>query len=77
MVFTIGALSAVVAWLVGFLVLRPGIERTTALAAAAGTDPEVRNQLDVLGRRLRKASLVNAWLIIVAALAMSIARYVS
>ena len=75
-VFTVGAVAAIVAWLVGFIVLRPGIERTSALSAAAATDGAARDELAQLGRRLRTASLVNAWLIILAALAMAVARYV-
>jgi uncharacterized membrane protein len=75
-VFTLGALLAIVAWLIGFLVLRPGIGRLNALAPVAAKDPAVGLELEGLGRRLRAASLVNAALLISAALAMSIARYV-
>ena len=75
-VFTIGAVAAIAAWLVGFLVLRPGIDRTAALAGAAATDAAARDEVARLGRRLRAASLLNAWLIILAALTMATARYV-
>ncbi|HUR17165.1 MAG TPA: hypothetical protein VMZ33_07750 [Candidatus Limnocylindrales bacterium] len=74
--FTAGAVAALSAWLVGFLILRPGIARTAALAAAAPTDPTAQDELARLGHRLRTASLVNAWLIILATLAMATARYV-
>jgi uncharacterized membrane protein len=75
-VFTIGATSAIAAWLIGFLILRPGIARSAALGAEATTDPAARDELARLGRSLRTASLVNAWLIVVAALAMATARYI-
>lgn len=73
--FTVGAAAAIAAWLVGFFVLRPGIDRKGELVAIAASDPEAGTELAQLGRRLRSASLVNAWLIILAALAMAVARY--
>lgn len=75
-VFTAGAVAAIAAWLVGFLVLRPGIARSAGLAAVAATDAGAREELARLGAHLRTASLANAWLLILAALAMAIARYV-
>lgn len=74
--FTVGAVAAIVAWLVGFFVLRPGIDRKNQLLASAEHDHAARGELARLGQRLRAASLVNAWLLILAALAMAVARYV-
>jgi uncharacterized membrane protein len=73
--FTVGATAAIVAWLVGFFILRPGIDRKGELAARAASDPAIEVELAQLGKRLRSASLVNAWLVILAALAMAVARY--
>ena len=74
--FSAGAAAAIAAWLIGFFVLRPGIGRSQTLAEAAATDSAVAAELDRLGRRLRHGSLANAWLLVSAAIAMAIARYV-
>jgi uncharacterized membrane protein len=70
---TVGAVSAITSWLIGFLVSRPTIDRMSALAVASPA--EAAPQMAMLTRRLRTAGGFGLGLLIVAVSAMSIARY--
>lgn len=68
--FTTGAGAAIASWLVGFLVLRPGIDKLAA-AAAAGSHAEVAQ----IQRTLRRGGSFNVAFLFVAVAAMASARY--
>jgi hypothetical protein len=80
-VFGLGAILALVATLVGMAVNAPTASRIgaiTARAQAAGGPPSAEDQLE-LGRlqtRMTKASNVAAVLLVLALMAMAVARYV-
>ena len=81
--YALGALAGIVAFLFGIAFVRPAGERMTktAVALASATDDAQRAQLAVslaaLGKKLKVSGLFVTALIIVAAVAMAIARYVS
>lgn len=68
--FTVGAVAAIAAWLVGFIVLRPGIDRL-ANAAASGSP----NELARIQRTMRRGSMFNVLFLAAAVIAMASARY--
>jgi uncharacterized membrane protein len=80
--FLLGAAAGIVAFLFGITFVRPAGERmgATAAALATATDAEQRAQLAAslaaLGKKLRVSGLFVTALIILAAVAMAIARYV-
>ena len=78
---TIGAVAALAAWLIGLLGVKPTVERMLGLAkqlAAAGgpPPPERAAELQALQLRSRRLAIVVLVLVVIGALAMSIARYV-
>jgi uncharacterized membrane protein len=78
--FTVGAVAAIVAFLIGAVLVRPASDRMAALGAAvqtAGGPPsdEQAAEMQRLGGRLRALGGLTAVLLIVATLAMATARY--
>jgi len=80
--FAFGAAAGIVAFLIGVTTVRPAGNRmaATAAALATATDNAQRAQLsatlDATRKRMQTFGLLVTWLIIIAALAMAIARYV-
>ncbi len=77
---TIGAISAIVAFLIGLVGTRPGVERLMALArqaAAAGgpPSPELGAEIARLQGRLKVLARSNLAFVSIAVLAMASARY--
>jgi hypothetical protein len=77
---TIGAISAIVAFLVGLFGTKPGIDRLMALSRQAvesggNPPPEVAQEIPVLQARLRVLARTNLAFVAIATLAMSTARY--
>lgn len=77
---TIGAVSAILAFVIGLLVTRPNVGRMMALGsqiAAGGGEPtpEQGGQMRAIQGRLQAAARTSLALIAVAAFAMSTARY--
>jgi hypothetical protein len=77
---TIGAVSAIVAFLIGLLATRPTLQRSLAvgaqIAAAGGSAPsELATELQALQARGRTLALFNFTFVAIAAFAMSTARY--
>ncbi|HEX2030053.1 MAG TPA: hypothetical protein VHL78_01440 [Actinomycetota bacterium] len=78
--FTIGALSAIGAFVLGLVVIRPNVERMGALAGeiqASGGPPNPAQaaELQRLDTRLKSVGRINIALLTVAVLLMAIARY--
>lgn len=75
--FTVGALAAIAAFVLGLAVFRPSGERMrTLLAETQGApSPEQAQQIAALQERLRRLGLVNVMLLIVAVIAMASARF--
>jgi uncharacterized membrane protein len=78
--FTIGAVAAIVAFLLGFLVVRRRAERMGEIGAAvqaSGAPPsrEQAEEMQAIQRGLRTLGMVNVALLIVAVVAMATARY--
>jgi len=79
-VFTIGAIAGILAWLSGAVILGPTVKRVGSLAAqmkAAGGPPsaDLIGQMAAAQTRLKLISQVDTVLIIVAVLTMATARY--
>lgn len=79
-VFTIGAIAGILAWLSGAVILGPTVKRVGSLAAqmkAAGGLPsaDLIGQMAAAQARLKLISQVDTVLIIVAVLTMATARY--
>jgi uncharacterized membrane protein len=78
---TVGGVAALMAFLVGTLIMRPATLRMLALGprlGAAQSDEErgaLGAQMDVLRRRSRTSSVWVAWLLLLAVAAMAGARY--
>lgn len=75
--FTVGGALAVIAWLIGFTVLRPTIGRMEAIRLSAPSeDSRAATTMAALQRRLRLGSNANLILLIGTVTAMAAARYV-
>lgn len=79
-VMTVGALSAIVAFLIGLFATRPTVQRSLALAAQVaqagdGPPPELVQELQATQARGRSLAIANLVFVAIAALAMSTARY--
>jgi hypothetical protein len=78
--FTIGGLAAIVAFVAGFALIKPRVDRVSTLGAemkAAG-GPPAQAQIDEMGglqRQLRQIGLADAILLTVAVFFMAISRY--
>ncbi|HJR51046.1 MAG TPA: hypothetical protein VJ794_08075 [Gemmatimonadales bacterium] len=81
MAFGLGGLAAILAWLVGMIVLRPSMLKAMALAQSLGpsTSADERQHVMAEAQRLRTraaaASRATAWLLLIAVTAMAVARY--
>ena len=78
--FTIGALSAVVAWAGGFILIGPSIAAQTqvqAELAATGGSPneDQRRRLEKAEARMRLSNRLDLPLLLLAGLTMAVARY--
>jgi uncharacterized membrane protein len=78
--FTVGALAAIIAFALGFIVIKPAIERMGAIGqgiAATGTPPgdEQMAEMQRLGARLVLVGRVDFVLLTVAVIAMATARF--
>lgn len=76
--FTVGALAAIVAFVVGLTMVRPRVERMGALGGAMATAPPTPQQVQEMGQlqgTLRSISLFNEGLLIIAVVAMASARF--
>jgi uncharacterized membrane protein len=78
---TIGAVAALVAWLIGLFGVKPTVDRMMGLAkkiAASGgpPPPEQATELQALQLRSRRLAILVLVLAVTGAVAMSIARYV-
>jgi hypothetical protein len=74
---TVGAITAIAAFVIGLTMVRPRVERLGALGAAAGSGTATPDQLEELGtlqRSLRSISILNEVLLVVAVVAMVSAR---
>ena len=79
-VLTVGALAALVGWLMGLLLVKPTVQRMMRLAgqlASAGgpPSPEQAAELQGLQLRARQLSITVLALLVFSVLAMSTARY--
>lgn len=76
---TIGSISAIVGFLIGFFGTRPGVDRLLALGAKAAAgdapQPELMGQIRRLQARLRMLARTNLAFVTIAVLAMATARY--
>jgi hypothetical protein len=81
MAFGLGGLAAIVAWLLGMVVLRPSMTRAMALAQSLGSSISAEERQRVMGevQRLRSraaaSSRLTAYLLLFALAAMAVARY--
>lgn len=81
MAFGLGGLAAIVAWLLGMIVLRPSMMKAMALAQSLGpsTGADERQRVMAEAQRLRSragaAGRATAWLVLFAVAAMAVARY--
>ncbi|MDP8955648.1 MAG: hypothetical protein M3N24_01620 [Actinomycetota bacterium] len=78
--FTVGAVAGIIAWLLVLLVVRPTVYRILDLGgriAGGGGPPsqELMTSLQGLQSRLKRFSIVITTLLLIAAVAMSTARY--
>lgn len=76
--FTVGALAAIAAFVIGVGVVRPMVVRMGAMAGAmAGgqPSPQQMEEMGTLQRKLRNLSIFNMGLLAVAVIAMSAASY--
>jgi len=79
-VISTGGSLAIIAYLIGMFVNRPTVERIAAIGKAAADkggppSPEQMQELQKLRTRLFSAVNYTAWLVLGAAISMSIARY--
>jgi hypothetical protein len=81
MAFGLGGLAAIVAWLLGMVVLRPSMTRAMALAQSLGSSISAEERQRVMGevQRLRSRAAASgrltAYLLLFALAAMAVARY--
>jgi uncharacterized membrane protein len=80
-VYTVGAISGILAWLGGAILVAPGVEKVAAIGGeikAAGGPPtaELMGRMHAAQQRLRTIGLANLVLIAIAIVAMESARYV-
>jgi uncharacterized membrane protein len=81
MAFGLGGLAAILAWLLGMIVLRPSMMKAMALAQSLGpsTSADERQRVMAEAQRLRgragAAGRTTAWLVLFAVAAMAVARY--
>ena len=76
--FTVGAIAAILAFVIGVAVVRPRVVRMGALGGAMGSgtpSPEQIQEMGALQRSLRSISTVNIVLLAIAVVAMAVARY--
>lgn len=78
--FTIGAIAAIAAFVLGFILIGPGVAEQTAvrneLAGGAGEPTEAQRQrLKRAARRMQLANRIDLPLLLVAGLSMAVARY--
>jgi uncharacterized membrane protein len=76
--FTVGAVAAIVAFIVGLTMVRPRVVRLGAIAGAIGAgppSPEQGQQLGSIQRTLRSISIFNEVLLVIAVIAMASARF--
>lgn len=78
--FTIGAIAAIVAFVLGFILIGPSVAEQTAvqneLAHGYGEPTEVqRRRLERAARRMQLANRIDLPLLLVAGLSMAVARY--
>ena len=76
--FGIGGLAAIVAFVVGLVMVRPRVERMGELAGAmaSGTPtPEQGQEMGALQQSLRSISVFNEGLLLIAVIAMASARF--
>lgn len=78
--FLVAGIVATVAFIIGMAVTRPAMARVAALAQQLPTMPEaarppLQAEMQRLRARGRMASLIVAWLVVLAAAGMAIARY--
>ncbi|MGH8914962.1 MAG: hypothetical protein ACRDZM_10660 [Acidimicrobiia bacterium] len=73
--FSIGAVAAVVAWLLGFIVLFPAARRMGPLSARIEQGEDVGAEMGRLVATQTRWTQVTAWLVLIAVLTMATARY--
>ncbi|HJQ77782.1 MAG TPA: hypothetical protein VJ948_11055 [Acidimicrobiia bacterium] len=73
--FAIGGVAAIAVWLISIFVSLPAGRRMEQLGAAAQAGEEVGAEMARLGGRLSREGSASMWLLIVAVLAMAVARY--
>lgn len=74
--FTVGAVSAIASWIIGFTVLRPGVSQIGPLSSAmAAGEAGAAQRFERLQHRLKRASVGNVGLVLFAAAVMASARY--
>lgn len=80
--FTIGGLAAIGAWVGGGVLIRPSVEQVAAIGAemkAAGgpPTPDMLARMHAAQESLRRIGLVDLGLLVVAVIAMAVARYLA
>jgi uncharacterized membrane protein len=78
--FTVGALAAIVSWLLGPLAIKPTIEKLDhlggeLLAAGRPPTPEEGGRMQALSSRLQTVGRIDLAVLSVAVIAMAVARY--
>ena len=76
--FTVGAIAAILAFVIGVGVVRPRVVRMGALGSAMASGPPSQEQVQEMGaiqRSLRSISTLNLVLLGIAVVAMAAARY--
>jgi uncharacterized membrane protein len=73
--FTIGAVAGTVAWVLGLVTLAPIPRKMGRLGERAGKGEDVGAEMGALAAAQERWTQVVAWLVLVAVLAMSTARY--
>ncbi|MGH2685240.1 MAG: hypothetical protein ACRDJP_07230 [Actinomycetota bacterium] len=76
--FTVGAVAAILAFLLGLVVARPRVVRQGELGAAMASGTPSQEQVQEMGalqRALRTINILNLALLATAVVAMSVARY--
>lgn len=77
--YTVGAVAALIAFILGVALMRPAMKRAAALAEALESTPTEEMAAEVQRLRARGAAVgqVTSWLLVLAVGAMAVARYVS
>jgi uncharacterized membrane protein len=76
--FTVGAIAAIIAFVIGLTMVRPRVERLGALAGAMGSGSPTQEQVQEMGQlqgALRGISIFNEVLLVIAVAAMASARF--